>query len=88
MSRIISYGLKDCHHLQIVSVITAFDCDGNIKPLYVRIGEESLKVYNAYQYGSTFHLLNFHCEVIDGEKIKPLKLSYHINDHLWSIPTK
>lgn len=88
MAAIISHGLHDCTHLKIVSVISSFDCDGNIMPLYVRIGEESLKIYNAYQSESTFNLLHFQCEVMDYDRVKPIKLTYHINDHKWSMPIK
>lgn len=88
MAAIISHGLHDCTHLKIVSVISSFDCDGNIMPLYVRIGEESLKIYNAYQSESTFNLLHFKCEVMDCDRVKPIKLTYHINDHKWSMPVK
>lgn len=86
MSVIVSYGLHDCTHLKIVPVISAFDCEGNITPLYVRIAGESLKIHNAYQADSTFPILSFNCEVMNHDRVKPIKLSYHINDHVWSIP--
>ena len=86
MATIISYGLHDSPHLTLVSVISSFDCEGNIIPLYVRIGKESLRIHNAYQCESTFRVLNFRCEVIDHNRIKPLKLSYHKADLVWSMP--
>lgn len=86
MSAIVSHGLHDCRHLKLVSVIASFNSDGNIIPLYVRIGTESLKIYNAYQSESTFQLMNFKCEVMDNDTVKPIKLTYHLNDHKWSMP--
>lgn len=88
MATTISYGLHDCSHIKLVSVISSFDCEGNIIPLYVRIGKESLRVYNAYQCGSTFRILNFNCQVMDHDRVKPLKLSYHKADLVWSMPVK
>ena len=88
MAATISYGLHDCSHIKLVSVISSFDCEGNIIPLYVRIGKESLRIYNAYQCGSTFRILNFNCQVMDHDRVKPLKLSYHKADLVWSMPVK
>ena len=34
--------------MKVVPVIATYDGNGNILPLYVRIGEESFKIYNAY----------------------------------------
>jgi len=82
----VSYGLNDCPHLKIVSVIASFDSAGSIMPLYVRIGEESLKIHTAYQADSTYSLLHFNCEVMDYDRVKPIKLTYHIGDHKWSMP--
>lgn len=87
MAGIVSHGLNDCKHLKIVPVISSFDCDGNILPLYVKIGSERLKIYNAYEFESTFNQMHFRCEVMDYDRVKPLKLTYHVNDHKWSIPT-
>lgn len=88
MATIISHGLHDCTHIKIVSIISSFDCNGNIKPLYVRIDGESLKIYNAYLASSTFKILSFNCEVMDHSKLKPIKLFYHVNDHIWSMSIK
>ena len=64
----ISHGLKECHHLQVVPVISSFDCDGNIFPLYVRIDGQSLKVYNARRMDSTIRIINFNCEVMNYDR--------------------
>lgn len=89
MSGIISKGLHDCSHLRLVSVIASFDASGSIMPLYVRIDGESLKIYNAVlTKASTYKLYIFDCEVMDGDMVKPLRLTYHLDDTAWSIPTR
>ena len=89
MSGIISKGLRDCSHLRLVSVIASFDTGGTIVPLYVRIDEESLKIYNATLTNvSTYKLYTFDCEVMDGDMVKPLRLTYHLEENVWSIPTR
>lgn len=86
MSTYVSHGLKECHYLQVVPVISSFDCDGNIFPLYVRIDGQSLKVYNARRVESTIQVIHFNCEVMDYDRVKSIKLSYHIGDLVWSTP--
>ena len=86
MSTYVSHGLKECHYLQVVPVISSFDCDGNIFPLYVRIDGQSLKVYNARRVDSTLQIIHFNCEVMDYDRVKSIKLSYHIGDLVWSTP--
>lgn len=88
MGATVSYGLHDCTHLRMVSVISSFDKEGNIKPLYVRIDGEPLKIYNAYLSNSTYSLLHFKCEVMTNDRVQPLMLMYHVNDHKWSMPVK
>lgn len=72
MGAIVSYGLHDCAQLKIVPVISSFDKEGNITPLYVRIDGEALKIYNAYQVDSPFQLLHFKCEIVVCNCIRPL----------------
>ena len=63
MAATVSKGLKDCTHLKVVPVIATYDGNGNILPLYVRIGEETFKIYNAYVSESTYRILTFKGEV-------------------------
>ena len=86
MSTYVSHGLKECHYLQVVPVISSFDCDGNIFPLYVRIDGQSLKVYNARRVDSMIQIIHFNCEVMNYDRVKSIKLSYHIGDLVWSTP--
>ena len=87
MTGIISYGIHDCKHIKIVPVISSFDCSGRMIPLYVRIHGEALKIHTAYEFESTYNLLRFRCEVLDHGRIKPLKLTYHVSYHKWSMPS-
>lgn len=74
------------NHLTIVPVIASFDTNGNIKPIYVRINNESLKIISAINYSeSTFNVVEYSCKVIDGDYIKPLSLTYHAQDRIWTI---
>ena len=77
--------LKACNHLHIVSVIASFDCNRNIKPLYLRVGGESLKIANAVLFDKTSHNYSFRCEVMDGEYVKIVTLTYFANEALWAI---
>lgn len=72
--------------IDIVSVIASFDADGHVKPLYVRINEESLKVKSSWLKPSFQGLMEFQCKVIDGDCLKPLLLTYHKTENVWTIP--
>ena len=88
MAGIISYGVQDCRQLKIVSVISSFDTQGHIMPLYVRLNGESLKIHNATLLpDSTFQLRLFRCEVMDQGAVKPIKLTYHVKEMMWSMPS-
>lgn len=86
MSGIVSHGIHDYTHIKIVSIISSFDYFGHIIPLYVRLNGESLKVYNAYEFGSNHRILHFNCDIMDNDRVKPLKLSYHLGDLVWNTP--
>jgi hypothetical protein len=51
----------------------------------VRIGEERLKVYNAYISKSTRKILTFKGEVMDGDRVKPIELNYYVDDMVWCV---
>lgn len=86
MAATVSTGLKDCPNLKVVPVIATYDGNGNILPLYVRIGEETFKIYNAYVSESTYRILTFKGEVMVQDSVRPIKLSYFMNDLIWCIP--
>ena len=71
--------------VKAVPAIATYDSKGNILPLYVRIGEERLKVYNAYISKSTRKILTFKGEVMDGDRVKPIELNYYVDDMVWCV---
>ena len=74
------------NNITIVSVIASFDTDGHVKPLYVRINEESLKIHSSWLKPSFKNLMEFQCKVIDNDCLKPLLLTYHKIENVWTIP--
>ena len=74
------------YNVDIVSVIASFDTDWHVKPLYVRINGDSLKVHSSWLKPSFRGTLEFQCKVIDGDCIKPLILTYHQAEYVWTIP--
>lgn len=86
MSGIVSPTPYDCSNLAKVSVIASFDVQGHVKPLYVRINEESLKIHSSWEKPSFRGLMEFQCKVIDNDCLKPLTLTYHNADNIWTIP--
>lgn len=84
--RKVSYTSFDYAPVDIVPVIASFDSEGHIKPLYVRINNEILKIDSCW-VSSTFHnTTEFKCKVIDNNRIKPLKLTFHATESMWTIP--
>lgn len=84
--RKVSYTSFDYAPVEIVPVIASFDSQGHIAPLYVRINGLSLKV-NSFWVSSTYHnIIEFKCKVIDHGYLKPLALTYHLAEGMWTIP--
>lgn len=69
----------------IIPVIASFDSNGHIKPLYIRVNGESLKVYSSCIKPSFQSAIEFECKIIDNEYLKPLSLTYHQQDCVWTI---
>lgn len=76
----------DFYNADIVSVIASFDTDGHVRPLYVRINEDSLKVHSSWLKPAYRGTLEFQCKVIDSDCLKPLILTYHKVENVWTIP--
>lgn len=68
-----------------IPVIVSFDCKGQIKPLYIRIGDESLKVHHVFLMSHNFSGSTFRCEVMDGDKCKEVKIFYHADKLIWTL---
>lgn len=73
-------------HLNIISVIASFDSEGHVKPLYVRIADESFKVHSSYVKSYCSGILELNCQIIDQEYLKPLTLTYFPHDRIWAMP--
>lgn len=86
MAQYISRTSYDHIPAHIVSVIASFDSKGHIKPLYVRIGDEPLKVHSSWIRPTRPGMVVFHCNVEDGNQMKPLILTYHPKENVWTIP--
>lgn len=86
MSGVTSATSFDCNTSEIVSVIASFDTDGHVKPLYVRINQESLKVHSSWMKPSFRGVLEFQCKVIDNDCLKLLTISYYKNENVWVTP--
>lgn len=84
MSGIISHTNFDCSSTVIVPVIASFDSEGCIKPLYVRINGDSYKISSSRMSCNFINTIDFHCNVIDGDSIKPLLLTFHRREGMWS----
>lgn len=86
MSGKVSYTSYDCKNNTLVSVIASFDTEGYIRPLYVRIGNESLKIHSSWIKPSFSESMEYSCKVIDEGVLKPLILTYHKRENVWTIP--
>ena len=69
-----------------VPVIASFDDLGHIRPLYIRIDLEALKIKTAWLKQSYIGHSVYECQVIVGNFLKPLTLTYYHDNGLWMIP--
>lgn len=88
MSQHVSYVDDNIRSDRSVSVIATFDSEGHVKPLYVRMGDASLKVANSWISSSRFDVIEYQCQVEDGEYLKPLTLTYYVRETVWRTPKK
>ena len=86
MSGIISRTNFDCSPMSIVPVIASFASDGHITPLYVRINGTSYKIDKHRMSAKFINTMEFECQIIDGEYIKPLKLTFFHAEGKWTMP--
>lgn len=86
MTAHVSYQSYDHSPITVVPVIASFDTDGHVKPLYVRIDGVSLKVHSSWLKPSFNNTIEFQCQVIDRDCLKPLALTFHKMEGVWTIP--
>ena len=77
MTACASYQSYDHLPITVIPVIASFDTDGHIKPLYVRIDGLSLKVHSCWLKPSFSGVM----------ELKPLVLSFHMAEGVWTIPS-
>ena len=75
----------DFYNVTLVPVIASFDSEGHIMPLYVRINGESFKIRSAWLKPSFHSTSIFQCQIEDNGTIKPLILTYHHRENVWTI---
>ncbi len=83
----VSHTTYDTYHTKIVTVIASFNSKGHVLPLYVGIDGERYKVASAWMEPSYHGHLKFNCQIIDNNRLKPIVLSYHKTEDVWTIPT-
>lgn len=74
----------DSSSMTVVPVIASFNTKGKIKPLYVRIGEQSLKIVSCW-FQNEVLVLKFHCKVQLDEYVKDIILIYHPAHFFWTV---
>lgn len=82
----ISYTSYDYTPMDIIPVIASFDSDGHIKPLFVRINGESYKVHSSWVRKGFTGSTEFNCKIIDRDYLKPIVITYHRAEGVWTIP--
>lgn len=86
MAKTVSYTSFDYKPVDIVPVIASFDSEGHISPLYVRINRNSYKIASHWVRSKFHNTVDFNCTVIDGDSTKPLVLTFHREEGVWTIP--
>lgn len=84
MGATVSYNSYDISGEAIVPVIASFDASGNIIPLYVRINGESFRILSSTLVCS-LGLISFNCQVENYGVAKPLTLTYHPRESVWTM---
>lgn len=88
MAAKVSYNSHDYVPVDIVPVIASFDANGHIAPLYVRIQGQSYKIGNYHVKCNYANSVSFNCNVIDGDVLKPVMLTYFQDENIWTIPKR
>lgn len=75
-------------HIKAVSVIASFASDGEVHPLYVRINDNSIKIYDTVVVNENLAYIDFTCNIVTGNLLEQLHLMYHKHEHAWFIRIK
>lgn len=68
-----------------VAVIASFSTTKKIKPLYVRINNESVQILKSRQIETAFNMIVFECSVADGDRERIIQLLYHKDELKWQL---
>lgn len=73
--------------IELVPVIAAYDTEGRVKPLYVRIKDEKYKVENYWVKSTNFtNNIDFNVTLSKDNMTYKLILTYHLRETAWSVP--
>lgn len=86
MSQILSINSHDYLPVTIIPVIASFNDDGQIKPLYLGINSERYKVESYWIRRSFTNQIEFCCKIIINGTLRPIIITYYINECIWTIP--
>ena len=88
MSVITSGQSYDHTSMVLVPVIAAFDTQGHIKPLYVRLNKEPCRISACWVGKSHSGIMTFHCKLMDGNYEKTLLLTFYPAEQIWGVSEK
>lgn len=88
MTAYVSNTTHDYETLEHVPVIASFNQNGQILPIYVGIDEQRFKIVSAVVRAGFSNILEFNCQISDGNYIKPIRLKYFKDDGIWALKRK
>ena len=74
--------------IEIVPVIATYDTEGNLKPIYVRLNGDSLKVDTYLVKASEESDMDFYCTLSRNDCRMRLILTYHAKETVWTITNR
>ncbi len=77
--------IYEFHGAKAVPVVASFSKEGQIKPLYVRIEDESVKVLSSKVIAVSMHAIAFTAIVVSNNIQRTIKLLYKTNENIWSV---
>lgn len=68
-----------------VPVVASFSKEGQVKPLYVRIENESVKILSTKVIATSMHAIAFTAIVVSNNIQRTIKLLYKTNENIWRV---
>lgn len=90
MTAYVSNTTHDYDTLEHVPVIASFNQSGKIMPIYVGIDDKRFRIVssNLRSGYNCNNILEFNCQINDGNYIKPIRLKYFKDDGIWALKRK